>query len=461
LNCNVLREKEAELAIRREAAEYLARPDALFCLAPTNAVRQTVHKITSSKCLDGIVIPVILISCVLMALDVPGKEPPAWMETWDRVALAIFTVEMFLKIIDLGLIRAPEAYLRDGWNFLDCFIVLMGFLDIALSAVLTGNSSLAGLKAMRLLRTLRPLRLISRAEGVKECFNCLVTSIPAGGQASVLLTVGALAFAVVGVMQFGGRFHICADSQLWTAAIITSWTRTNDTGTETILVRDWLDCVGGAGMAWYRPPMAFDDVSVSMKTLFESATFSGYSDSLVPAIMGKGPGLQPAWEVNEAVSVPACAFFFLWLVFGGLVVRRNVPIMLQCGLCCRGGRVWSCSQAWSLTLSRHLKLKAASPRGQHLHSCSICGPCMHRLNPWPDPQPVPEKEEQMSYTRDRENRNKELEPAAADLPAVFIFRVRWVRSALLNVLSRHAPTSPVGIKALELRLQCSPFVRLA
>ena len=324
MNCNVLREKEAEIAIRREAAEYLARPDALFCLAPTNAVRQTVHRITTSKCLDGIVIPVILISCVLMALDVPGKEPPAWMEIWDQVALAVFTVEMFLKIIDLGLIRAPEAYLRTGWNCLDCFIVLTGFLDIALSAVLTGNSSLAGLKAMRLLRTLRPLRLISRAEGMKECFNCLVTSIPAGGQASVLLTVGALAFAVVGVMQFGGRFHICADSPLWTAAYITRWTRTNETGRQTVLVQDWLDCVGGAGMAWNRPPMAFDDVSISVKTLFESATFSGYSDSLVPAIMAKGRGLQPAWEGNKSVAIPACAFFFIWLVFGGMVVTFRV-----------------------------------------------------------------------------------------------------------------------------------------
>jgi len=324
LNCNTLREKEAEAAIDREAAEYLARPNALCFLAPTNPVRQTVHKITTSKCLDGIIIPVILISCVLMAMESPGKEPPAWMEAWDRVALALFTVEMVLRMIDLGLWRAPEAYLRTGWNCLDFFIVITGFLDIALSEFLEGSASLAGLKAMRLIRTLRPLRLISRAEGMKQCFNCLITSLPAGGQVSVLLTVGSLAFAVVGVMQFSGRFHICADSPLWTAGIVTRWERTNETGTETIVVQDWLDCVGGAGMAWNRPPMAFDDVSVSVKTLFETATFSGYSDSLVPAIMAKGRGLQPAWEANKSVAIPACAFFFLWIVFGGLVVRRSV-----------------------------------------------------------------------------------------------------------------------------------------
>jgi hypothetical protein len=336
LNCNFLREHEAALAIEREASEYLARPNALGCIPPTNAFRQAVHKITSSKYLNAIVIPVILISCVLMAMDVPGKEPPAWMDSWDRLALGIFTVEMFLKIVDLGLIRAPEAYLRTGWNVLDCFIVLTGFLDIALSEILSGNSSLAGLKAMRLIRTLRPLRLISRAEGMKTCFNCLVTSIPAGGQVSVLLAVGALSFAVVAVMQFSGRLHMCADSQLWMAATITNWPGKDANGTDTLLnVTDWLDCVGGAGMSWARPPMAYDDVSVALKSLFEAATFSGWSDSMASAFMGKGRGLQPAWENNNSVSIPACTFFFLWLVFGGLVVRRNVCTSSCCTMALR------------------------------------------------------------------------------------------------------------------------------
>jgi voltage-dependent calcium channel T type alpha-1G len=330
LNFNVLREQEAALTIEREAAEYLSRPNALFFLAPSNVIRRWVHKLISSKILDWIVIPVILISCVLMAMDVPGADSPAWMEIWDRAALAIFTVEMALKSIDLGFVGAPNAYLLDGWNRLDFFVVVTGFLDIILSSVLAGSSSLAGLKAMRLLRTLRPLRLISRAQGMKECFNCLVTSIPAGAQVSILLSLGALGFAVVAVTLFSGKFHICTDGQLWTAAVVTSWTRTNATGPEKILVQDWLDCVGGAGKSWMPPPMHYDDVSVALKSLFETATFSGYSDSLVPAIMGNGRGLQPAWASNDFVSIPACTFFFLWLVLGGLVVCQGF-----CGSFCR------------------------------------------------------------------------------------------------------------------------------
>ena len=320
---NDVREHEAALAIARAAAEYEARPNALFCLPPGHVVRRTAHKIGTSKYLDGIVIPVILVSCVLMAMEAPGKDSPAWMETWDRIALAIFTVEMTIKVVDLGLVRASNAYLRDAWNCLDFFIVLTGFLDIALSeTILGGDSSLAGLKAMRLIRTLRPLRLISRADGLKECFNCLVTSIPPGLQVSVLLSFGALAFAVVAVMLFSGKFYTCSDSTLWTAAFIPSWTRTNETGVETILVRDWLDCVGGAGKFWANPAHSFDDVPSSLKTLFEAATFT-FQAQLVSALMTKGRGLQPVWEKNSPYAIQACAFYVIWLVFGGLVVGRD------------------------------------------------------------------------------------------------------------------------------------------
>jgi hypothetical protein len=50
-----------------------------------------------------------------------------------------------------------NSYLRDYWNILDFFIVITSILDYILS-----NSSFPDLKVLRLLRTLRPLRFISR-----------------------------------------------------------------------------------------------------------------------------------------------------------------------------------------------------------------------------------------------------------------------------------------------------------
>jgi len=41
--------------------------------------------------------------------------------------LAIFTLEVILKIIAYGLCLHPNAYLRSGWNLLDFIIVVVGY----------------------------------------------------------------------------------------------------------------------------------------------------------------------------------------------------------------------------------------------------------------------------------------------------------------------------------------------
>jgi hypothetical protein len=46
--------------------------------------------------------------------------------------LAIFTLEVILKIIAYGLCLHPNAYLRSGWNILDFIIVVVGY-DILFS----------------------------------------------------------------------------------------------------------------------------------------------------------------------------------------------------------------------------------------------------------------------------------------------------------------------------------------
>ena len=44
------------------------------------------------------------------------------METLDFIFLAIFSVEMVLKIIALGFVLLPYTYLRDPWNIVSAFI---------------------------------------------------------------------------------------------------------------------------------------------------------------------------------------------------------------------------------------------------------------------------------------------------------------------------------------------------
>ena len=51
----------------------------------------------------------------------------------DIVMTAIFTIECVIKIIVSGFINnGRRSYMRDGWNLLDFFIVLVSIVSLAL-----------------------------------------------------------------------------------------------------------------------------------------------------------------------------------------------------------------------------------------------------------------------------------------------------------------------------------------
>ena len=72
----------------------------------------------------------------------------------DYVFNAIFILESLIKIIQLGFAIGEKTYLSNSWNRLDFGIVCVSIIDMSLSGV--------NLSILKLLRTLRPLRIITR-----------------------------------------------------------------------------------------------------------------------------------------------------------------------------------------------------------------------------------------------------------------------------------------------------------
>ena len=78
----------------------------------------------------------------------------------DIVMTILFAMECGIKIIVTGFIaNGRRCYMKDGWNILDFFIVLVSLVSLGLG---DSAESLRNVKALRTLRVLRPLRLISR-----------------------------------------------------------------------------------------------------------------------------------------------------------------------------------------------------------------------------------------------------------------------------------------------------------
>jgi len=49
------------------------------------------------------------------------------------IFLALFILEMTIKVIVMGFVVGKKAYLKDSWNRLDFFIVIVGIVDLLLT----------------------------------------------------------------------------------------------------------------------------------------------------------------------------------------------------------------------------------------------------------------------------------------------------------------------------------------
>merc|ERR1719359_2554769 len=75
--------------------------------------------------------------------------------------------------------------------------------------MMPGSNSIAFMKTARVLRALRPLRMISRAQNMKVVVNTLFKSVP---ELLNLVIVAALFFLIFGLLAcnfFKGKFYTC------------------------------------------------------------------------------------------------------------------------------------------------------------------------------------------------------------------------------------------------------------
>lgn len=73
---------------------------------------------------------------------------------------ALFTIEMILKIIVFGfMFNGKDSYIRSAWNIMDFVIVVFSLISLSFR---DAGSDLSAIKTLRMLRVLRPLRMISR-----------------------------------------------------------------------------------------------------------------------------------------------------------------------------------------------------------------------------------------------------------------------------------------------------------
>ncbi len=135
----------------------------------------------------------ILFNCATFVLD--GRNVPAttqdFMDTSNLACLIVFTIEILVCFAADGF----KKYWGDSWNKFDVIVV-------GLSWILDYSVTEASLSVFRILRVLKPLRLLKRIGPLQDLLEMYGLSSKAFASIYLILALGLLLFAVVGLQSF-------------------------------------------------------------------------------------------------------------------------------------------------------------------------------------------------------------------------------------------------------------------
>lgn len=281
----------------------------LFLLSSTNPIRVFAHNIVNMAYFEPFIMTIIVASSVSLAAEDPVLEDSEWnmvLNYFDYAFTLVFTVEMLLKVIDLGVMLHPGSYGRDFWNLLDAIVVICALIAFAFAGSSAGQN-LSTIKAFRVLRVLRPLKTIKRVPKLKAVFDCVLTSLRNVFNILIVYILFQFIFAVIAVQLFNGRFFYCTDEAKLTHAQCYGEAlkyESLDKAPVPTIKRQWL-----------RHNFNYDDVIAAMLTLFTVQTGEGWPNVLQHSMDSTFEDLGPLPRFRMEMSLFYIIFFIVFPFF--------------------------------------------------------------------------------------------------------------------------------------------------
>jgi len=270
----------------------------LYLFKADTSFRRYLKLFVEHPYFENLIYHLIGLNSLLLMLDEPklkDKYVKKSLDLMNQIVSISFIVEALLKIVNLGFCMGKNTYLKDNWNVLDFTIVMFTCLNWLLTSL--SNIDVSFVRSFRALRALRPLRLVSKNEGMKTVVNSLLKSIPQLINVMLISLLFYMVFGILGVQIFRGSFGRCN---------IVALNKKDCTGTFT-------DPVTGfdTKLQWTVPFNNFDDCLMSMVTFFEISTLEMWPDIMWNAIDSRGHGLGP--RKNSRVYMAAIFVIFIFI----------------------------------------------------------------------------------------------------------------------------------------------------
>lgn len=127
------------------------------------------------------------------------------LNTVDTICLAIFCIELVLKIIVFN-----KDFFTSKWNVFDAVIVLVSlapaFSYFTVFKAVKVFRSVRIVRALRSIKSIRTLKLVSGLEHLQVVLKAIVKSIPGILWTCIMLFIFYYIYAIVGTMLFGELF---------------------------------------------------------------------------------------------------------------------------------------------------------------------------------------------------------------------------------------------------------------
>ncbi|KAK8858595.1 hypothetical protein IAR55_002824 [Kwoniella newhampshirensis] len=319
----------------------------------------------------SLVIKTIVFCAVVASIVVAAIASPAYRRsyydqhgifrgTWfdlTEVALGtVFVMEAGIKIIADGFIFAPNAYLLSLWNVLDFIILITLLVNTTTSLIYIGGLS----RVTRSLKSFRALRLITLFARLRDTLHAVLF---AGAlkilDASILMVLYLIPFAVWGLNIFSGLLYYCndSDSSGLSTCISEFTTSSVDDSLSYLVPRVWANPKLDASI-W-----SFDDFRQSILILFEIVSLEGWIDVMFSVMNIVGRDEQP----QDGASQWNAIYTVIFNLFGGVIILTLfVSIIIQNFSTRSGNALLTTEQRQWVDLSKFIKAQTPSqlPKGR-------------------------------------------------------------------------------------------------
>ncbi|MGD9864822.1 MAG: ion transporter [Pseudodonghicola sp.] len=157
------------------------------------ALRDRARQFVERDSVRNAILGVIIFNAITLGLSTSGTvrdQIGGLLTVIDRAVLAIFVAELTLKFFAYGL-----RFFSSAWNVFDLVVVSLGLLP-----------DRSGLSALRGLRVIRAMRLLSVVPQMRAVVQALLDALPGMGAVIIMISIVFYVFAVMATLMYGAAF---------------------------------------------------------------------------------------------------------------------------------------------------------------------------------------------------------------------------------------------------------------